>query len=218
MATTTTEQAKLKGKLVFLASEDIRLAASLLFQAYKDDPIFVKIFKADKEGYEQRLRAAIREELNVFWQSGQQMFGIYDGDTLEGVVCMTKPGANFGPGRFWHWRLKMLLTAGYVSTRQMIEKERLIAEAMPLENYHMLTFIAVHPRYQQRGLGELLIKAVDTVMQDEPESAGVAALATKPEYQRFLEHWGYQVVSELQVDDIKGMLMFHQRDGQSNAI
>lgn len=218
MATTTTAQPELAGKLVFLASEDIRLAASLLFQAYKDDPVFTAIFKADKEGYEQRLRAAIREELNVFWQSGQQMFGIYDGDTLEGVVCMTRPGASFGPGRFWHWRLKMLLTAGYVSTRQMIEKERLIAEAMPVDNYHMLTFIAVHPRYQQRGLGELLIKAVNTVMQDEPESAGVAALATRPEYQRFLEQWGYQVVSEIQVGEIKGLLMFLQRDGKNNAI
>ncbi|RUO25400.1 GNAT family N-acetyltransferase [Aliidiomarina minuta] len=218
MATTTTTQPQLTGKLVFLASEDIRLAASLLFQAYQDDPVFVSIFKADKEGYAQRLRAAIREELSFFWQSGQQMFGIYDGDTLEGVVCMTRPGANFGPGRFWHWRLKMLLTAGYLSTRQMIEKERLIAEAMPVDNYHMLTFIAVHPRYQQRGLGELLIKAVDTVMQEDPQSAGVAALATRPEYQHFLEQRGYQLVSEVQVDEIKGLLMFHQRNGQKDAI
>ncbi|MGX5914359.1 GNAT family N-acetyltransferase [Aliidiomarina sp. Khilg15.8] len=213
MVTTTEEPSALEGKLVYLASEDIRVAASLLFQAYKDDPIFSAIFNAEKEGYEARLRAAIREELAVFWQSEQPMFGYYEGDTLEGVVCLTEPTKSFGPGRYWHWRLKMLLTAGYLSTRQMVEKEQLISEAMPLDNYHMLAFIAVHPRYQQHGLGQLLMRAVNTVLQGDKDSAGVAVLVTRPEYERFLGSHGYQPVANIEGNRIQGKLMFLERDG-----
>lgn len=212
MVITTEQESELQGKLVYLASEDIRMAASLLFQAYKDDPIFTAIFNAEKEGYEARLRAAIREELAVFWQSGQPMFGYYDGDTLGGVVCLTQPNKSFGPGRYWHWRLKMLLTAGYLSTRQMVEKEQLVQEAMPVDNYHMLAFIAVHPRYQQHGLGQLLVRAVNTVLQDDVSSAGVAVLVTRPEYERFLSSHGYKPVTSIEGSRINGQLMFLNRE------
>jgi ribosomal protein S18 acetylase RimI-like enzyme len=217
VTTTIEEKPELQGKLVYLASEDIRVAASLLFQAYKDDPIFSAIFNADKEGYEARLRAAIREELAVFWQSGQPMFGYYEGDTLEGVVCLTEPSKSFGPGRYWHWRLKMLLTAGYLSTRQMVEKEQLVREAMPVDNYHMLAFIAVHPRYQQHGLGELLVRAVSTVLQEDTSSAGVAVLVTRPEYERFLASHGYRPLTTIEGSRIQGQLMFLQR-GEADAV
>lgn len=209
--TVSEQPVPLKGELVYLASEDIRLAASLLFQAYRDDPLFRSIFNAEKDGYEQRLRAAIREELFAFWHSQQPMFGFYHNETLEGVVCLTRPGDNFGPGRFWHWRLKMLLTAGYVSTKQMVEKERLITEAMPKENYHMLAFIAVHPRYQQQGLGDLLVAAVDTELEQHSDSEGVAVFVTRPEYERFFEQRDYKVIEEIQVDEIAGKLMFRAR-------
>lgn len=200
------------GSVIYLAGEDLRVAASLLFQSYKDDPIFQEIFKAEKDGYEQRLRAAIREELNVFWQSGQSMFGVYDGDTLEGVVCITRPDNAFGPGRFWHWRLKMLLTAGYLSTQQMLEKERLVAKAVPYENYLLLAFIAVHPRYQHKGLGHLLVSAVNTILRAESDAEGVVALATRAEYESFLAHQGYAKLSSIQLGKIEGSVMVCERD------
>lgn len=213
------------GNMAYLAAEDIRVAASLLYQAYKDDPVFREIFSAEKEGYEKRLRAAIREELNVFWQNGQPMFGMYNGDTLEGVVCMTQPDQGFGPGRYWHWRLKMLLTAGYVSTKHMVEKERLISTAVPYQNYLLLAFIAVHPRYQHKGLGHLLISAAQTLMAEKPDIEGVVALATRAEYKSFLAHQGFTQVDVIKVGLIEGQLMALDRDsdvtgaeGQQHAI
>ena len=54
-------------KAIHLSVDDLKIAASILFNAYVDDPLFVDIFQAEKEGYESRLRSAIREELNAFW-------------------------------------------------------------------------------------------------------------------------------------------------------
>ncbi|RUO22551.1 GNAT family N-acetyltransferase [Aliidiomarina iranensis] len=207
-------RAKLSGELIYLEHEHLATAASLLFQAYQDDPLFLSIFQAHKEGYEQRLRAAIREELAVFYQHEQPIFGLFEGDTLEGVVCMTRPGAAFGPERFWHWRLRMLLTAGYVSTKQMLEKERIIAEAMPVNHYHMLTFIAVHPNYQQHGLGDLLVHAARAELVEAPESAGIGLLATRPNYAKFFAQRGFHHLRDIQVGEITGQLMFFAREDE----
>ncbi|MFU8784080.1 GNAT family N-acetyltransferase [Aliidiomarina sp.] len=204
----------LKGELMYLGQEHLATAASLLFQAYQNDPLFQSIFQVEKEGYAQRLRAAIREELTVFHEHQQPMFGLFHDDTLEGVVCMTRPGSNFGPERFWHWRLRMLLTAGYVSTKQMLEKERIIAEAMPVQNYHMLTFIAVHPNYQQQGLGDLLVHAARNELENHAESAGISLLATRSEYGKFFASRGFHELRSLQVGEIKGQLMFLAREDE----
>ena len=64
-------------KAIHLSVDDLKIAASILFNAYVDDPLFVDIFQAEKEGYESRLRSAIREELNAFWVAEQPMIGLF---------------------------------------------------------------------------------------------------------------------------------------------
>jgi hypothetical protein len=113
-------------KAVLLSADELKLAASLLYQSYYDDPLFMEIFRADKPDYEQRLRAAIREELNTFWQAKQPIVGLFQGEQLFGVACVIEPDSGIGSSRLWHWRLKMLLTAGYVSTKQLLDKEQKI--------------------------------------------------------------------------------------------
>ncbi|EKE84860.1 GNAT family N-acetyltransferase [Idiomarina xiamenensis] len=207
---------RLSGELVYLTAEDLKLAASLLYQAYHDDELFLQLFQGHKADYEKRLRAAIREDLAAFWESGQPIVGIRDGDTLMGVACLTRPGASFGPGRYWHWRLKMLLTAGYLSTRQVIEKERLIQQAMPVEQFHMLAFIAVHPRYQQQGLSHLLVSAAATVLNEDSESQGVAVLVTQPHLMPLFQRHHYRSITQLSVQGVSGDLMFYARAAGSS--
>jgi len=144
MSDTVSDQIDLNVRAEYLAAEDLKLAASLLYQAYHDDPVFLEIFNGDKPDYEQRLRTSIREELNAFWKAQQPIVGLYLGESIVGVACLNKPTDGIGAERFWHWRLKMLLGAGYFSTKQMIEKEDKVLAAVPLKKFHMLSFIAIH--------------------------------------------------------------------------
>lgn len=198
-------------KAVFLAAEDLKIAASILYQAYHDDPLFMDIFNSDDDGYEQRLRSAIREELNAFWTAQQPMIGLFEQDRLLAVACLISPNSAFGPGRFWHWRLKMLLTAGFFGTRQMVEKEQKVRDHIPHENYHMLSFIGVHPDHQHRGLGHILMGAIDSVLLDEPDSEGVGVYVTLPKCLSFFSDGHYEHVEELGVAHITGQIMFRPR-------
>ena len=118
-------------RAAYLSAEDLKVAASIIYNAYHDDPIFLEIFQSEREGYESRLRSAIREELTAFWEADQPIIGLFDEGRLLAVACLTSPDNSIGAGRYWHWRLKMLLTTGYYGTRQMLEKEEKIRNAMP---------------------------------------------------------------------------------------
>ena len=198
-------------KAILLSADELKLAASLLYQSYYDDPLFMEIFRAEKPDYEQRLRAAIREELNTFWQAKQPMIGLFNGEQLLGVACVIAPDSGIGASRLWHWRLKMLLTAGYVSTRQLLDKEQKIHAAMPAERYHMLAFIAVAPKHQHLGLGHYLIHAVDSIVDKDPQSAGIGVFVTLEKYLAFFAGDQYQPVAELAFNSVSGTLMFRQR-------
>ena len=199
-------------KAVFLAAEDLKIAASILYQAYHDDPLFVDIFKADKEGYASRLRSAIREELNAFWLAKQPMIGLFEDDRLLAVACLTLPGMEFGPGRFWHWRLKMLLTAGLFGTKKMMEKEQKVRAQMPVEHFHTLSLIGVHPDQQHHGLGHMLMAAVDGVVLENTRSQGVGTFVTLPRCLSFFADGQYQLIEELKVGHITGHIMFRHRE------
>ncbi|MCW8107531.1 GNAT family N-acetyltransferase [Alteromonas ponticola] len=201
-------------KAIFLSADDLKVAASILYNAYFDDPLFIDIFQAEKEGYENRLRSAIREELNAFWVAKQPMIGLFDGTRLLAVACLTSPDVAFGAGRYWHWRLKMLLTAGLFGTRQMIEKEERVRSKMPAEHFHMLSFIAVHPDHQHHGLGHLLMGAIDSVLHEDPKSEGVGVYVTLPKCLSFFADGHYEFVEDLAVGHIIGQIMFRRKESQ----
>jgi GNAT superfamily N-acetyltransferase len=198
-------------RATYLAAEDMKIAASLLYQAYHDDPVFLEIFDGKRNDYEQRLRASIREELSAFWQAKQPMIGLYMGETMVGVACLNYPEQGLGTERFWHWRLKMLLGAGYLSTKQMIEKEKIIFDAVPLTKFHILSFIAIHPLHQHHGFGHYLMKAVNTVLDEHTDSEGVAVYATTEKYKEFFNDVDYKYLKDVTVGQVTGSLMVLHR-------
>lgn len=198
-------------KAVHLSIDDLNVAASILFNAYVDDPLFADIFQAEKEGYESRLRSAIREELNAFWTAEQPMIGLFQDARLLAVACLTSPDAAFGAGRYWHWRLRMLLTAGLFGTKQMLQKEEKVRDLVPANNFHMLSFIAVHPDHQHLGLGHVLLGAIDSVVEEDSSSEGVAVFVTVAKHKRFFGDDEYQVVGGLTLSHVKGEVMFRER-------
>jgi GNAT superfamily N-acetyltransferase len=198
-------------RAAYLSGEDLKLAASLLYQAYHDDPVFLEIFSNENNDYEQRLRAAIREELSAFWHAKQPMVGLYLGEAMVGVACLNSPDESVSSERFWHWRLKMMLGAGYFSTKQMIEKEKTVLAAIPMKKFHMLSFIAIHPLHQHHGFGHYLLAAVNTILEEHPDSEGVAVYATTKKYQQFFKEVDYEFVQELSVGNVTGSLMIHYR-------
>ncbi|MBU1436781.1 MAG: GNAT family N-acetyltransferase [Gammaproteobacteria bacterium] len=198
-----------------LNAEQLKLAASILYMAYHDDPLLMQIFRSEQTDYEKRLRSAIREDLAAFWDAGQPLLGLMQGDQLLGVACITTPSSALSGDRFWHWRLKMLLTAGLLSTRQMLEKEQKIHAAMPAERYHMLAFLARNPAYHQPSAMRTFLQAIDHWVDMEPESEGIGVFVTLEKYLPLFHQDDYQKVCTLEFQTVSGTLLFRSKQPTS---
>ncbi len=200
-------------KVEMLHAEQLKLAASILYNAYQDDPLLMQIFRAEVSGYEKRLRSAIREDLAAFWQTGQPILGLMQADTLLGVACVTMPSSELNGDRFWHWRLNMLLTAGMLSTQQLLEKEQKIHAAMPVERYHMLAFLARNPSYHHAGAMRQFVQAIDDWVDQDSRSEGIGVFVTLEKNLPLFHQDDYRTVAELAFDTVKGTLLFRPKQG-----
>lgn len=198
-----------------LEPEELKLAQSILYSAYQDDPLFMQIFRSNKADYEARLRAAIREEVATFWEMQQPIIGLWYQQQLLGVACLTAPGAAFQGQRLWHWRLKMLLTAGLLSSQQMLEKERRIHAAMPVSQYHMLAFIARNPVYNYPQAMRHFLLAIDHWVDQHADSEGIAVFVTMEKYLGFFTQDQYQPIAQLDFETVSGRLLYRAKQHNS---
>ena len=93
----------------------------------------------------------------------------------------------------------------------MIEKEKIISSSVPMDKFHMLSFIAIHPLHQHHGFGHYLMAAVNTVLEEHGDSEGVAVYATNEKYKAFFKDVDYQFIKEVEVGNVSGSLMVHYR-------
>jgi ribosomal protein S18 acetylase RimI-like enzyme len=202
------DEHEIEYEVKYLSANDLKVAASILYNAYFQDPLFVDIFKADEEGYDLRLRSAIREELNVFWDAKQPMLGVYRNASLVAVTCLLAPNPEFGHGRYWHWRLRMLLTAGFLGTQHLLEKEKKVRSNLPTQNCHMISFIGVHPQHQDQGIGHILLAGINEIVNQHPDSKGVAVYVTLEKCLSFFDDGGFKHVKTLQTSNISGRILY----------
>ncbi|MGS0675073.1 GNAT family N-acetyltransferase [Shewanella sp. 0m-4] len=198
-------------RAVYLTAEDLRIAASILYNAYHDDPFFLEaLFNGDKAQYEQKLRGAIREELNEIWQQEQALIGMFAGERLVGVACIMTQQIPLGEARYWHWRLKMLLSTGWQSTQALIHKENQIIDNLPSNQCGILQFIAIANNEQGKGYGSLLVKAVQSWCDEQPHLDGVGVFASTASHIGLFAAHGFESLEQLAIGKVSGELLFYR--------
>ncbi|MEZ9199056.1 GNAT family N-acetyltransferase [Shewanella sp. 10N.286.54.B9] len=208
-------QAMEECRAVYLTAEDLRVAASILYNAYHDDPFFMDaLYRNDTAQYEQKLRGAIREELNELWQQEQGLIGIFSDERLIGVACIATQQVPLGEARYWHWRLKMLISAGWQSTQAWIKKEHQIVESLPNANCGIIQFIAVSTNEQGKGYGSQLVKTVLSWCDEQPHLDGVGVFVSDAGHNKLFANHGFEKLEELEIGNVAGELMFYR--GQNN--
>lgn len=200
----------------YLAAEDISIAASLIYQAYHDDPILQTMLNYEQESksaYEKKLRSLIREELSSFWQEKQPLIGLYRNDKLKAVACVFESNSQLQAQRYWHWRLKLMLSAGYLQTNQLIDKEQTIRDALQQQgNYYFLAFIAVDPHFHGQGFGRYLLRGLNDLVQSNAESTGMAVFVTRKEHTQFFKTEGFESFKQLTFNKVAGELLFKSKN------
>src|SRR3546814_1977342 len=81
-----------------------RETRSLLYHAYRHEPTFAYLFEADRPGYQQRVRATVRELVNQHFLQQQPALGLLLDDRLIAVALIAPPQRRLDVTESWAWR------------------------------------------------------------------------------------------------------------------
>lgn len=59
--------------------------------------------------------------------------------------------------------------------------------------------------------GDLLVRAAQSMLADEPQSRGIAVYVTQPQHLALFYQHGYQDITELTIGNVVGTLLFQPR-------
>ncbi len=199
-----------QGSIVRLDETALNEAKSILFQAYRHEPTFQYLFNHQKPGYEQRIRATIRELIKLYLELGQDAIGVVSGETLVAVAFIGDPGLRLDLPNQFSWRLRMILTAGFASTRRYIEYHEEIRKLLPPEQAHQLPLMGVHPKHQNRGYGRLLLTTVGQRCADSAQGSGVVLDTGNSEYLKFYESAGFRRLGKIKLGEFEDYVLFRE--------
>ncbi|MBQ0747266.1 MAG: GNAT family N-acetyltransferase [Marinobacter sp.] len=185
-------------------------ARSILYDAYRDEPTFQYLFNHRKPGYKQRVRATLRELVDLYIDLGQEAVGVMVNDTLVAVAFIGDPDLRLNLADQFSWRIRMVLTAGFASTRRYLDYHEKIRAMLPQPLAHQLPLMGVNPKYQNRGYGRLLLKAVQRLCADNPRGSGLVLDTGNNRYLPFYESEGFRSLGKIRLGGFEDHILFRE--------
>ncbi|WP_404362923.1 GNAT family N-acetyltransferase [Marinobacter sp.] len=185
-------------------------AKSILFQSYRHEPTFQYLFDRSRPGYDQRVRATIRELISLYLDLGQDAIGILLKDTLVAVAFIGDPDLRLNLKDQLSWRIRMVLTAGFSSTRRYLDYHEQIKRLLPDSQTHQLPLMGVHPKYQNRGYGRLLLEKVEQFCAENPRGSGLVLDTSNSSYLPFYESEGFRSLGRIQLGEHEDHVLYRE--------
>lgn len=183
-------------------------AKAILYRAYKHEPTFQYLFDAKRPGYDQRVRATIRELINLHFSTHQDVIGLALDSHLIAVALVGSPDIRLSLSSQFNWRARMLLTAGFDCTSRYIDYHKQIHSCLPEGHYHELPLLGVDSKYRNLGYGKQLMQAIEAICKENPRSNGIALDTGNSRYLDFFKNIGYQVVGSVQLGKLSENVLF----------
>ncbi|SFM25955.1 GNAT family N-acetyltransferase [Marinobacter zhejiangensis] len=203
--------------VVRLDEASINEAKSILFQAYRHEPTFQYLFDHRRPGYEQRVRATIRELINLYFELNQEAVGVMVNETLVAVAFIGEPELRLNLADQFSWRIRMMLTAGFACTRRYLDYHEKIRSLLPQPQAHQLPLMGVNPKYQNRGYGRVLLEAVIRLCADNPRGSGLVLDTGNSRYLQFYESEGFKSLGKIQLGSFEDYVLFRQIEPRSKV-
>ncbi len=186
-----------------------REARSLLYHAYRHDPTFAYLFEAERPGYDQRVRATVRELVQQHFAEDLPAIGLLIDDRLIGMALIAPPQRRMDITESWGWRMRMLLTTGFRCTKRYLEYHDAVIACLPPGPYHVLPLLGIHPEYQGKHFGEQLLEALHNWCAEDASSQGVVLDTGNGHYLEFYKRQGYEELGEVAIGPIIEHVFFH---------
>ena len=197
-----------EARVVRLEAGAFTEAKAILYRSYKHEPTFQYLFDAKRPGYDQRVRATIRELLDLHFSNHQDVIGLALDSHLIAVALIGSPDMRLSVSSQFNWRMRMLLTAGFECTSRYIDYHKQIHQCLPSGLHHELPLLGVDSKYRNMGYGKQLLRAIEAICKENPRSVGIALDTGNSRYLSFFSEMGYETVGSVQLGDVTESVLF----------
>ncbi len=197
-----------EARVVRLEAGAFSEAKAILYRSYKNEPTFKYLFDAARPGYDQRVRATIRELIGLHFSNQQDVIGLALDSHLIAVALLGSPCVRMSLSSKLNWRIRMTLTAGFNCTSRYIDYHEQIHKCLPEGQYHELPLLGVDSKYRNLGYGKQLMSAIEKICSENPRSSGIALDTGNSRYFDFFKRIGYDTVGSVQLGDVTESVLF----------
>jgi len=213
----TGQRPNTSSQICMLSADYQTQVRSLLYQAYRLEPTFAWLFEAERIGYEQRVRATLRELVQAHFAEGLPAIGLFANERLVGAALIAPSGQRLDITQRWSWRLRMLLTSGFRCTKRYLTYHQAILNCLPSGQYHLLPLIGIHPDFRGKRFGEQLLNALHHWCAENQSSQGLVLDTGNAKYLNFYTNLGYQKISEVRLGSLQEYVFFHPNPQGKNS-
>ncbi len=199
---------ELEARVVRLEVSALSEAKAILYRAYKHEPTFQYLFDSKRPGYDQRVRATIRELLSLHFASNQEVIGLALDNHLIAVALVGSPNVRLDLSKQFSWRMRMMLTAGMDCTWRYINYHKQVHALLPDGEHHELPLIGVDGKYRNMGYGKKMMQSLEDICHQNSKSKGIALDTGNARYLNFYKSIGYKVVGTVKLGDINESVLF----------
>jgi len=187
---------------------------ALMYDAFKDDPLFRRVFNSDnaaRNKHTARRFLSALFDMNIYL--GGQPRGVFAGEKLLGCLLLEPVAAS--PVAHVFQSIKSLLRFVPVlvsmppgAGRFMNTYARLTKAAAPKAPHTYLTMIGVAPNAQGRGVGRQLIDAAIQITAQSPVATGIALDTENENNVALYQKWGFALRAKVVIDGMPAYCMF----------
>jgi ribosomal protein S18 acetylase RimI-like enzyme len=189
----------------------LEAAVEVLSLAFQDDPLMKYVFSGPS--YSRDVREVFRFVCEARLELGWPIIATVGDRGLTGVACLSAPGDKIWPASLAKKYDRLQASIGYESFNRMGRFSRLSREHEPAQPHYYLATIGVHPEFQGRSLGGVMLDAVHELSESHPESTGVYLETARQENVGMYEHRGYRVSARDKLDDTVGFWYMFRMNG-----
>tara|TARA_R110001592_G_scaffold1001_2_gene5906 strand:- start:19292 stop:19921 length:630 start_codon:yes stop_codon:yes gene_type:complete len=183
-------------------------AKAILYRSYKNEPTFKYLFDSTRPGYDQRIRATIRELIELHFTNQQDVIGLALDSHLIAVALIGNSTVRLNLAKKLNWRMRMILTAGFDCTKRYIDYHTQIHNCLPEGEYYELPLLGVDSKYRNLGYGKQLMSALEKICKENPRSSGIALDTGNSRYLDFFKRIGYDTIGNVQLGDLSESVLF----------
>lgn len=176
----------------------------LLIDAFKKDPMFVKLFKGEKK--DRQMRAFFK----FVYLRNRYMNGLYITDSNDEpsyVAFVEKPFEItriniINKLRIQFEMLRLTFFIPFKSLRLLSKYEAITAKHRPKDTHYYLTMIAVCRNMQGQGLGKKVIEQIHSMVSKDSKVSSICLDTENIKNVSYYEKLGYELVCEEQLEEV----------------